>query len=213
MKRIICKGNTTFNIMRINPSEHQKHPWVVHDLLQDFEVEDVWNLPVELKENHSLSLIQERFSTGEKDAEIKGPALWLFHLRYFLGKVFKWDKKMDHSNLKPGSIRERYANAHNLTYDQLPLPGSGDFVPVYKLKDESLAEIENSTVHATIHLGKVPISETDYTVQMAIYVKPKGSFGRLYMLIIKPFRLYIVYPALLNSIKKKWERYLAKETH
>ena len=46
---------------------------------------------------------------------------------------------------------------------------------------------------------------------MAIYVKPKGTFGKLYMLAIKPFRLLIVYPALLKSIKKKWEQYLENE--
>lgn len=184
---------------------------MVHNLLPDFEIEDVWKLPVELQGHHDLTRIQKHFSTSEEEAEINGMAAWLFQLRQFLGKVFKWDKKMDHSILKPGSIRERYAMAKNLTYEQLPPPGNGDFVPVYSQKEESLAEIENSTVHAAIHLGKVAASPSSYTVHMAIYVKPKGVFGKLYMLLIKPFRLYIVYPALLNSIKKKWEHYLKSD--
>ena len=45
--------------MRISLTEHAKHEWIAHDLMKDFEVEDVWKLPVELTEDHDLALIQE----------------------------------------------------------------------------------------------------------------------------------------------------------
>jgi len=194
--------------MHINPIEHKKHRWEVHELLADFKIEDVWSLPIILEPTHSLSLVQEQYSKRRKNIEEKGLTAWLFRLRLFLGRLFNWDKKMKHTILVSGSIRERYAQAKGFVFEQLPDPGDGYFIPVYNLAQESLSEIENATVHAAIHLGRVPIEDNRFTVQMTIYVKPKGIFGRLYMLLIKPFRLLIVYPSLLNTIKTEWELYL-----
>ena len=199
--------------MRVNPIEHKKQHWVVHELLDDFKIEDVWSLPVILDPKHSISLIQDQFSKTNKNIEVKGLAAWLFRLRLFLGRLFNWDKKIPRTGLVPGSIRERYAKAKALVFEQLPDPGDGNYVPVYNLSEESLAEIENATVHAAIHLGRVPLENNRFTAQMTIYVKPKGILGHLYMLLIKPFRLFIVYPALLNTIKTEWELYLKSDVH
>jgi hypothetical protein len=46
---------------------------------------------------------------------------------------------------------------------------------------------------------------------MAVYVKPKGLLGKLYMKLIKPFRHWIVYPALMKEAKVCWERYLTNQ--
>ncbi|MFY0651605.1 MAG: DUF2867 domain-containing protein [Cyclobacteriaceae bacterium] len=196
--------------MRLDPKEHHKHDWQVKDLLSDFEVEDVWQLPVTLSSNHNLELLQEQFSKSTEKMENRGLPGLLFRIRLFVGNLLGWDEKKDQSRLIPGSIRKRYALSEGLTFEQLPEPGDGDFVPVYKLEKESLAEIENATVHAAIHLGVVPEADNNSGVQMTIYVKPKGVFGRLYMLAIKPFRLYIVYPYLLKTIRKQWDAYLNK---
>jgi hypothetical protein len=37
---------------------------------------------------------------------------------------------------------------------------------------------------------------------MAVYVKPRGRFGRPYMAFIAPFRHWVVYPALLRQIER-----------
>jgi hypothetical protein len=39
---------------------------------------------------------------------------------------------------------------------------------------------------------------------MAVYVKPRGTFGRAYMALIKPFRYLIVYPALMRQFERAW---------
>jgi hypothetical protein len=39
---------------------------------------------------------------------------------------------------------------------------------------------------------------------MAVYVKPRGRFGRPYMAFIAPFRHWVVYPALLRQIERAW---------
>ena len=40
---------------------------------------------------------------------------------------------------------------------------------------------------------------------MAVYVKPRGAFGKAYMAFIKPFRLLIVYPALTRQVERQWK--------
>jgi hypothetical protein len=39
---------------------------------------------------------------------------------------------------------------------------------------------------------------------MAVYVKPRGRFGRPYMAFIAPFRHWVVYPALMRQIERAW---------
>ena len=89
--------------------------------------------------------------------------------------------------------------------------GSTPFVPLYRTEDEYAAELSNRTVHAVLHLAWVDQGEGDYQGQMAVYVKPRGRFGRGYMAFIKPFRYLVVYPALMRHIEGAWKRRLARE--
>lgn len=198
--------------MRIQTSKHLLHPWEAHQLLSSFKIEDTWQLPVVLRSHHTLDMVQKQFVIALSAAKGKGFSGILFDFRLFLGRIFNWDKKNEQTKLTPGSIREAYALKKNLTFAQLPPPGDGDFIPVYNLEKESLAEIENATVHAALHFGHVPLNQKHFTVQMTIYVKPKGLFGKCYMLLIKPFRLFIIYPAMLRTIKIHWEQYLDIES-
>ena len=56
-----------------------------------------------------------------------------------------------------------------------------------------------------MHIGWVPDQTGGYRGQMAVYVKPRGLFGRAYMAAIKPFRYLIVYPALLREFERSWQ--------
>ena len=196
--------------IKIHASEHLIHKLKVHHLLSDFELEDVWRVPVDLKSDHSLKLFMDQFKKSDDHLFSKSLAGWLFKFRIFLGKIFGWDKKKIHDRLIPGTIRARYASENNLAYDDLLHPGTKDFVPVYELENEFLSEIENKTVHAAVHFSRVPIKDGVWGVHMAVYVKPKGLFGRMYMWLIKPFRLWIVYPAMMRAAREKWNAYLAK---
>ncbi len=40
---------------------------------------------------------------------------------------------------------------------------------------------------------------------MAVYVKPRGAFGRAYMAMIKPFRHWVVYPAMMRQLERAWD--------
>lgn len=198
--------------MQIKTSEHYKQPWIVHDLLADFEVEDVWQFPVKLEKKHTIPLFQNQLFLAMEQLSQKGLPGLLFRFRFFLGTLFGWDKPVDPTviTLKAGSIRERYAHQYKLETSELLPVGEAEFEPVYEKKEESLAEISNATVHAGLHLSKVQNGEK-YTVQMAVYVKPKGTFGKFYMALIKPFRLAIVYPAMMRLVGKHWAQYLERE--
>jgi hypothetical protein len=78
------------------------------------------------------------------------------------------------------------------------------FAPVYRTDTEFAAEISNQTVHAVMHLAWVDRGHGRYQGQMAVYVKPRGRFGRPYMAFIAPFRHWVVYPALLRQIERAW---------
>jgi hypothetical protein len=191
--------------MKIQTAEHLKHPWLAHTFLDDFVIEDVWRFPIQLSETHTIADFQKEFKTAMEELSQKGVAGWLFKLRFFLGKIFGWDAnlKTNHLHLKKGSLRERYAQLHQLQAKDLPSEGMEEFIPVYLKEQETLLEIENETVHAAMHLGKVPYKD-HYTVQMAVYVKPKGNLGRFYMALIKPFRLAIVYPQMIRIVAQQW---------
>lgn len=194
--------------IRIDAQEHLRHPLRVHSLLSDFELEDVWRPPLTLDSTQPLQLFTDMFSAGSGNLAGKGLSGKLFRFRLFLGKLLKWDQRPAQDRLVPGSIRFRYAQEENLQYADLPDPGSGSFIPVYQLENESLYEIENHTVHAALHFSRVPSGPDKWDIHMAVYVKPKGLLGRCYMLLIKPFRLWIVYPAIMKGARQRWEEYL-----
>lgn len=182
----------------------------MHTLCADFELEDVWCIHVELSVQHSLQLFMDQFKRTETQLLKKGAAGKLFELSLALGKLFGWDPHPDPN--REGSIRLRYAKRRGMTVSQLPHPGMGSFVPVYQLENEFLSEIENKTVHATLHFGRVPLRENVWGIQMAVHVKPKGWFGKGYMLLIKPFRLWVVYPAMMHSASKMWKQFLSSQS-
>jgi hypothetical protein len=95
----------------------------------------------------------------------------------------------------PDDLRD---TATDLEFDSLP------FEPLYRTDVEFAAEVSNQTMHGVMHLAWVDQGAGRYEGQMAIYVKPRGSFGRGYMALIKPFRYWIVYPALMRQIDRTW---------
>jgi hypothetical protein len=82
--------------------------------------------------------------------------------------------------------------------------GSLPFRPLYRTATESAAEISNKTVHGVMHLAWADQGNGHYQGQMAVYVKPRGRFGAAYMAFIKPFRHWIVYPALMRQVERRW---------
>ena len=212
--------------MRLPKTAHSARPWRVHELAEDFELEDVWKLPTPGGPDDLARLVQQFTSPREDPFVVRV----LFVLRWKLGKLFDWDRPDSGVGERVRSLRER------LPPDLLAAPSGPDlravpgrevvdgppiFSSVYQTHDEWLAEFANRTVHSLMHIGWVPDDSGDgYHAQMAVLVKPNGLLGKAYMTAIKPFRYALVYPLLLRSMERQWHTYgrsgpaaeLARET-
>jgi len=198
--------------MRRPNADHLSQPWLVHAIAEDFELLDVWRFPIQAERDEPFATFLEFMAHNQAELMSgSGPAAWLFRLRGGLGRIFEWDDEPDR-NAAPtrDSLRHHIPpDEHTDAATQVRAAATAlPFEPLYSTADESLAEIQNATVHALMHLGRVP-SGTGWAPQMAVYVKRKGALGRFYMTLIGPFRHAIVYPAMMRSAERGWPRFLA----
>jgi hypothetical protein len=197
--------------MKLAKTAHTSRPWRVHELAEDFELEDVWKLPTPGGPDDLARLVQQFTNPGEDPFIVRV----LFALRWKLGKLFGWDRPNSGVGERVPSLRERLPPdlvAAPRGPDLRAVPGreAADgppiFSSVYQTHDEWLAEFANKTVHSLMHIGWVPDDSGDgYHAQMAVLVKPNGWLGKAYMAVIKPFRYALVYPLLLRSLGRQWQ--------
>ena len=193
--------------MRLSNSAHEAHPWRISEIAGDFSLLDVWALPVRGGPNDFDAFLEVMGSidpTGSPSA----PARALFRLRFALGALFGWDEdgpRRPIPDCEETSLRARLPEDLRGTAAAMRRP-AGRFRPIYRTKDEWAAEISNDTVHAIMHLAWVDDGEGPHShrPQMAVYVRPRGVLGELYMALIGPFRHWIVYPALMRQIESAW---------
>ncbi|MFE9934592.1 DUF2867 domain-containing protein [Streptomyces sp. NPDC005533] len=192
--------------MRLPRTAHTSRPWRIHELAGDFRLEDVWALPTPGGPD-DLERLVHQFATGKGDPVPSLLGRALFAVRWKLGALLGWDKPADGLGQRVPTLRDRLP-ADLLEGPRGPDPASVSFTSVYQTHDEWVAEMANRTVHGLMHIGWVPDGTGGYRGQMAVLVKPNGRFGALYMAAIKPFRYLGVYPALLRSIGREWQRTL-----
>ena len=206
--------------MRLPNAAHESRPWRIREIVPDFTVEDVWALPVHGgAEDFQTLLDNDGFlRSGQRGvppdsrpvACPRSPRQW-----FGLGRISApIDSGRDDAAGKlpipgtnetsltdrlPDDLRNTAADVH---FDSLP------FVPLYRTDVEFAAEVSNRTVHGVMHLAWVDQGDGRYQGQMAVYVKPRGRFGKGYMALIKPFRHWIVYPALMRQIERAWSAHL-----
>ena len=190
--------------MRLPHTAHDEQAWRIAEIAPDFEVEDVWALPVHGGPDDFPKLLEVMTHLSSDDSPSRLSRL-LFGVRYKLGEWFGWDNddKLPIPGERSTSLTDRLpADLQGSTADADF--GSLPFDPLYKTEREAAAEISNKTVHAMMHLGWVDKGHGDNQGQMAVLVKPRGRFGKVYMDLIKPFRYAIVYPALMRQIERAW---------
>jgi len=203
--------------MRLPAAEHESRTWRIREIIPDFTLEDVWALPVYGGAADFPKAIELATSLDPGKAD-SVPARFLWRLRDRLGGWFglgriqtpiesgrNVSRKLRIPGTNESSLAGRLPDdlrgtAADVNFRSLP------FVPLYRTGVEFAAEISNPTVHGVMHLGWVDRGEGRYQGQMAVYVKPRGPFGKAYMAIIKPFRYWVVYPALMRQLERAWDR-------
>lgn len=209
--------------MRLPNSAHESRPWRIREIAPDFILEDVWALPTPGGADDFPALL-ELMTSSDPANSTSLPTRVLWRIRDRLGKLFDL-----------GGISAPAGSDPDDTAGRLTIPGTSEtslagrlpddlrgtaadvdfgslpFVPLYLTNDEFAAELSNRTVHAVMHLAWADQGEGRYQGQMAVYVKPRGVFGRGYMALIKPFRHWIVYPALTRQTERAWERTLRRD--
>jgi hypothetical protein len=203
---------------RIPNSAHESRPWRIREIVPDFTLEDVWALPVEgvVEDFPKLLEMMGSLSPGDSDSSA---TRFLWALRDRLGACFRLGRIAVPADAGPDAAKRK-----------LPIPGTGEtslterlpadlrdtaanpdsgslpFTPLYCTDVESAAELSNQTVHGVVHLAWANRGEGRYQGQMAVYVKPRGALGQGYMALIKPFRRWIVYPALMRQFERAWKQ-------
>jgi hypothetical protein len=196
---------------RIPNAEHESQPWRVHELVPDFKLEDAWALPAH-GDAGDFPLLLDLLSASDPAHSNSAPTRFLWQLRDRLGKWFSLGRisapadagsltipgtdEVSLSGRLPDDLRGSAAGVH---FASLP------FQPLYLTDNEFAAEVSNQTVHGLMHLAWAEGEDGEYGGQMAVYVKPRGLFGKGYMELIKPFRHWIVYPALMRQTERTWE--------
>jgi uncharacterized protein DUF2867 len=200
--------------IRLPNAAHEARPWRMREIAPDFIVEDVWALPVRGSAGEFQSLIELLPSLDPSNADsLPTRALWRF--RDLLGKWFALGRVSSETGAATGglpipgrretSLRERLPDDLRDSVADLRDYDSLLFTPVFRTDVEFAAEISNQTMHGAMHLGWVEQDEGRYQGQMAVYVKPRGTLGKGYMALIKPFRHWIVYPALMRQVERAWD--------
>jgi hypothetical protein len=202
--------------MKLPSAAHESRPWRIREIVPDFTLEDVWALPAHGEAEDFEALLELLAASDPANAEsLPTRALW--RLRDHLGAWFDLGRISAPSN-GPGALPIPGTSETSLA-GRLPDDlrdtaegvdfGSLPFVPLFRTDDEFAAEISNQTVHGVMHLAWADQGDGRYQGQMAVYVKPRGHFGRAYMALIKPFRYLIVYPALMRQTERTWKARMA----
>ena len=192
---------------------HERRSLRIHELVPDFTLEDVWALPVQGGPGDFDDFLEFIGSMDPTETDNRA-ARFLWDLRDRLGAWFglgeisspvdaEGDGNLAIPDSTETSLRGRLpadlrGSDAGFQFDVLP------FVPLYRTEREAAGEVSNRTVHGVAHLAWVERGDGRYEGQMAVYVKPRGAFGRVYMALIKPFRYLVVYPAMMREVERAW---------
>ena len=193
---------------RVDPAEFRTLDLRCLALLRDVPLHDVWAIPLHdggpgrtVKEVRALLFADRRPS---RNVAVRA----LFALRWWLGRVFRWD---DERHDPPSASYVHRLTEADRVQSQVP-PGTRDgrFRVLYVLRNEALSEIRNATVHGFLALV-LTHGERGYVLYVAIYVKAVSRFTALYMALIDPFRRFVVYPAIVRTVQQAWEHRFSRD--
>ncbi|MEC3981825.1 DUF2867 domain-containing protein [Amycolatopsis sp. H20-H5] len=188
---------------RIDKASYTGQPWRIHEFTDDFRIEDAWAFRTPGAGPHDFPAILAAMREAGGLAQQSWLARALFATRWKLGALLGWDKPSTGVGARVTSLRDRLPEdlrdaPRGLDTAAMPLKG------VYELDTECARELGNKTVHTVMHLGWARGAESDYELRMTVLVNTNGTFGKLYMAAIAPFRYLVIYPALTRQWERAW---------
>lgn len=174
-------------------------PWRIHQLVPDFRIEDVWELPARGGRGDFQSLVAMTVSQDPSRSSSFAVRA-LFAIRWKLGDLLGWDGPENPARSLRDRLPAELRDTPAPPFEALP------FTSLYLLDHEFAAEVANRTMHGVLHLGWVPDGPDGFYGQMAVLVKPNGVLGTAYMSTIRPFRHAIVYPAMIGQWERAWRK-------
>ncbi len=193
--------------MKLDIRHHRARNWRVHGLMPDFTLDDVRAYPITADTSAGEDFAMFCSMMQEDDEVPGGVAGALFALREAIGRLFGWDEPNGALPI-PGCVETTLRRRLPEPEVETPEPKADalGFKLVYETDSERLMEVSNATVHAALHVGWVNHDDGTAGAEMAVYWKPRGWFGRLYMAVITPFRFFVVYPAVMRRVGAEWDR-------
>ena len=184
-------------------------PLRVHTLLADVPLHDVWavDLPWVL-EDATRDECHRILGEYRLTRRLPAAARALFAVRLCLGRIFRLEDQPEGAGA--ASFAKGLTAEDRARSSTAPGTSEGLFRVVYRFENELLLETHNRTVHAAL-LTALAKAGTSYRFYLAVYVCKGGWITRVYMALIDPFRRWIIYPALLNSIRATWEESAHRE--
>ncbi|MFE3560430.1 DUF2867 domain-containing protein [Streptomyces sp. NPDC059193] len=198
--------------MRLPEADHTGQPWRIHEMVDDFVLADVWAIPSPGGPD-DLARLARVIAYGDESFMSNPFVRALFAIRMKLGAWFGWDPAAQAAGPGGWSLRERLPDDLRSGRRGPDVIAPGPFPSVYLTDTEWVAECSSRSVQMVQHVGWLPDGSDGYRGQLAVLVRPKNRFGRIYMRGIMPFRRLIVVPALVRSIGRDWERAQRAEHH
>jgi len=188
---------------QISPAEFHALPLRVHTFLADVPLHDVWAVDLPLHRGGVTLSEFLRASQDRKSNKLPPVARALFGLRLFLGRIFRLDAEPKNALAASwGSRLTPEDRARSLVASGTP---EGGFRVVYRFENEQLLEIQNRTVHAAA-LSALAERASGYRFYFAVYARQGTWITSFYMGLIDPFRKWIIYPAMLKTIRATWDQ-------
>jgi hypothetical protein len=140
---------------------------------------------------------------GEVEMDVGPVTQALFRLRTLIGRVLRWDEAKELA--ESVSFISRLNEADRARSLITPGKPAGISRILYQFENETLGEIINRTVHC-FWLMAAERTANGYVLWFAVYVKKLNWFTPIYMALISPPLKWIIYPAMLKGVRRRWEK-------
>src|SRR5262245_50899351 len=189
---------------QVSIADYRRLPLHAHSYFSDVPVYDVWRVSLPGVERSCTMLdVRATIRAMLTDLPPNLAVRSLFALRRWLGAVFRWDAPAERS---PEWSWRRKLSASDVKSSIVPTGAlDGPFSVLYVHATEAVSEIRNRTVQGFLVFAIEPAAD-GHTLYFAIHVLPVSAWTRPYLALIKPFRLWIVYPSLLRRLHEAWSR-------